>query len=70
MIWHYCCKDSAAKRQGRRAEARDAYARAVRTDRTYPDPLYNLGMIALDDARYREAVDWLQAYLVLDTESE
>jgi tetratricopeptide (TPR) repeat protein len=59
----------AMERQGRPAEARRAYQRAIAADPAYPDPVYNLGMLALDDEAYDDAIIWLERYLSLDPRS-
>ena len=50
-------------------EARLAYQRAADADPYYSDPLYNLGMLALEAGRYGEAIERLERYLRLDARS-
>jgi tetratricopeptide (TPR) repeat protein len=54
---------------GRIEEAIAAYRRAA-ADPSYADPLFNLGMLCLEDGKYPEAVGWLERYLSLDARSE
>ena len=44
--------------------------RAVATNPTYPDPLYNLGMLALNREAHEDAVQWLERYLALERRGE
>jgi predicted ATPase len=44
--------------------------RTVATNPTYPDPLYHLGMLALDREAHEDAVQWLERYLALHGRSE
>ncbi len=60
----------ALERQGRLAEAKDSYERAGAADLTYADPLYNLGMLSLEDGDFHAAIALLERYLALDPQSE
>jgi tetratricopeptide (TPR) repeat protein len=60
----------AQERQGRRNDARDSYRRAIAADPSYADPLFNLGMIDLDDGRFAAAIESFESYLRLDPRSE
>jgi tetratricopeptide (TPR) repeat protein len=64
QIWYNI--GCALERQNRSAEARRGYQRAIAADPAYPDPIYNLGMLALDDEAYDDAIIWLERYLSLD----
>jgi tetratricopeptide (TPR) repeat protein len=49
-----------------RSRAREGYLQAIRIDPTYPQPRYNLGVLAEADEDWTEAAKWFTEYLRLD----
>ena len=56
----------ARARLGRRAEARDAYRRAIALDREFPSPRLNLGVLLLEAGEVEAASEQLEAAARLD----
>ena len=60
---HYIRDNDAAK-------ARAGLLAAIQLDPTYPQPRYNLAMLAEVEEKWDEAIDWLQKYRTLDGTSK